>query len=213
MTAILYSFRRCPYAMRARLAIASAGISVELREVLLRDKAPQFLDTSPSATVPCLKTSDGNNGGCIVDESYDIMLWALRQNDPENLLDMPPQGLDLIAATDGPFKTALDRYKYHTRHEAHVRVAERTKASTHLNILNAQLENQEWLFGHAPKLADLSILPFVRQFAFADKTWFDTQDWPHLQRWLEHFIASPRFISIMTKYPTWQPDNPPTSFP
>ncbi|WP_299349409.1 glutathione S-transferase [uncultured Shimia sp.] len=205
---ILYSFRRCPYAIRARLAVASAGLTVELREVLLRDKAPEFLDTSPSASVPCLKS-----GQQVIDESFDIMLWALEQNDPENLLAMPSAGHDLISDTDGPFKTALDRYKYHTRYEACDRNIERSKASDHLTRLNVQLGDTIWLFGDDPRLADFAILPFVRQFAFVDKPWFDSQEWPNLHHWLEAFIDSDRFKQIMTKYPVWQADDLPTYFP
>ncbi|MDP2581114.1 glutathione S-transferase [Shimia thalassica] len=208
MTPILYSFRRCPYAMRARLGLASAGIEVELREILLRDKAPEFLQTSPSGTVPCLELHDQ-----VIDESLDVMIWALGQNDPECLLDMPDAGHDLIAATDGPFKTALDRYKYHTRYENCDRDTERAKAVEHLDLLNRQLAHDAWLFGPDPKLADLAILPFVRQFAFTDKKWFDAQDWPHLQRWLTFFITSDRFLSIMEKYPKWQSGDPVTTFP
>lgn len=208
MRPVLYSFRRCPYAMRARLAIASAGITVELREIVLREKAPAFLAASPSATVPCLVLPDR-----IIDESFDIMLWALGQNDPENLLDMPETGHTLIATTDGPFKTALDRYKYHTRYENCDRETERAKATTHLIELNAQLASSPWLFGTTPTLADLAILPFIRQFAFTDKQWFDAQDWPHLQRWLKDFITSGRFLSIMAKYPKWEEHDTPTLFP
>lgn len=204
---ILYSFRRCPYAMRARLGLASADLRVELREVVLRDKPPAFLAASPSATVPCLKAGDS-----VIDESLDIMCWALAQNDPEGLLDMPQDGHALIAATDGPFKTALDRYKYHTRYDDADREAERTKASAHLETLNAQLTGQDWLFGPTPRLADLAILPFIRQFAMTDKTWFDAQDWPDLHRWLETFLASPRFAAIMTKYPQWHEGDAPIFF-
>jgi len=205
---ILYSFRRCPYAMRARLAIASAGIAVNLREVVLRDKPAAFLATSPSATVPCLAASDR-----VIDESLDIMLWALAQNDPEGLLDMPDAGHALISDTDGPFKTALDRYKYHTRYVDADLEAERTKASGHLDSLNARLAGQDWLFGPTPRLADLAILPFVRQFAMTDKPWFDAQDWPDLHRWLEAFLGSERLAAIMVKYPQWQETDAPTLFP
>lgn len=205
---ILYSFRRCPYAMRARLGLASAEIAVDLREVVLRDKPAAFLKTSPSGTVPCLKT-----GETVIDESLDIMLWALAKNDPEALLDMPDEGHTLIAATDSSFKTALDRYKYHTRYDDADREEERAKAASHLERLNTHLAGQDWLFGPTPRLADLAILPFIRQFAMTDKTWFDAQDWPNLQRWLETFLASPRFAVIMTKYPQWHEGDAPTRFP
>ncbi|MBU2487130.1 MAG: glutathione S-transferase N-terminal domain-containing protein, partial [Alphaproteobacteria bacterium] len=111
MKPVLYSFRRCPYAMRARLAVASAGVEVELREILLRDKPAAFLAASPSATVPCLVTDSG-----VIDESLDVMLWALTQNDPEGWLQMPEAGHDWITRADGPFKQALDRTKYANRY-------------------------------------------------------------------------------------------------
>ena len=120
---VLYSFRRCPYAMRARLALASAGQGVALREVVLRDKPRAFLDTSPTATVPCLSGPDG-----VIDESLDIMLWALGRHDPESLLDMPENGFALIETCDGPFKAALDRYKYASRFDDADPNAERTLA-------------------------------------------------------------------------------------
>jgi len=207
MSPILYSFRRCPYAMRARLALTSAQICVELREILLRDKAPEFLAISPSATVPCLQVGD-----LIVDESLDIMTWALSQADPEGLLDMPDVGHDIIKNFDGPFKTGLDRYKYHTRYQGAVREDERAAAAAHLWKIDARLNGQAWLFGETPRLADLAVLPFVRQFAFVDKAWFDAQSWGHVQAWLETFLASDRFGQIMTKYPKWVLGDAPESF-
>lgn len=194
--------------MRARLAIASAGLAVDLREIVLRDKAPEFLEVSHSATVPCLVTE-----GQVIDESYDIMLWALRENDPEGLLGMPEAGHALIATTDGPFKTALDRYKYHTRYENCDREVERAKASAHLGALDEQLAGKDWLFGDRATLADFAILPFIRQFANTDRAWFDAQNWPNLQRWLERFITSDRFQAIMGKYPKWEAGDAPTRFP
>lgn len=208
MTPIFYSFRRCPYAMRARLAIAASGQQVELREVLLRDKAPEFLATSPSGTVPCLKQGD-----LVIDESLDIMLWALRQRDPEHLLDMPEVGFALVAEADGPFKQALDRTKYASRHPDCDPDEERAKAHAFLHRLDRQLAGQGCLFGADLRLADLAILPFVRQFAFVDKARFDAEDWPHLARWLENFLQSQRFLGIMPKFSIWQAGDPPVIFP
>ena len=195
---ILYSFRRCPYAMRARLAVAYAGIACELREVLLRDKAPAFLEASPSATVPCLV--DGED---ILDESLDIMIWALGQNDPEGWLDMPDKGHELIRVADGEFKTALDRYKYASRHAEAPEIA-RAKGARFLVQLNEMLAGNEYLFGDHPSLADMAILPFVRQFAHVDLDWFEAEPWPDLARWLADFKASGQFRGIMEKYPKWQ---------
>ena len=194
--------------MRARLALASAAVQVELREILLRDKAPEFLQTSPSGTVPCLKTEDR-----VIDESRDIMIWALQINDPEGWLAMPDEGNALIDEIEGPFKTALDRYKYSTRYNDADKQAERETASGYLRDLDERLSSQDWLFGEKPTLADMAILPFVRQFAMADKAWFDAQPWPHLSRWLEAFLASERLSEVMPKYPVWQAGDTATLFP
>ncbi|SHG93842.1 glutathione S-transferase [Cognatishimia maritima] len=207
MTPILYSFRRCPYAMRARLAIAASGQRVELREIVLRDKAPEFLESSPNATVPCLKA-----GEVVIDESLDVMKWALDLSDPEGWLRMPEAGHDLIAEADGPFKQALDRTKYATRYPDEDPEEQRAKAHAFLHRLDAQLI-AAFLFGDSPTLADMAILPFVRQFAFIDKVRFDAEDWPNLSRWLEGFLASDRFQSIMAKYPKWEAGDAPVYFP
>jgi len=207
MTPILYSFRRCPYAIRARLAVAASGQQVELREIFLRDKAPAFLATSPSATVPCLQDAEA-----VIDESLDVMKWALAKSDPEDWLDMPAAGHDLIAEADGPFKQALDRTKYASRYPDADPEDQRAQAHAFLHKLNNQLTTP-FLFGETATLADMAILPFVRQFAFIDKARFDAQDWPNLSRWLEAFLVSDRFQSIMTKYPKWEEGDVPTYFP
>ncbi|WP_432448600.1 glutathione S-transferase [Aliiroseovarius marinus] len=207
MTPILYSFRRCPYAIRARLAIASAGVTVELREILLRDKAPAFLDASPSATVPCLVTDDG-----VVDESFDIMRWALEQSDPEGLLDMAEAGFDLIERFDGPFKSALDLTKYAVRHPGSDPEQTRAEAMAILAELEGQLSSG-WLFGSRPSLADLAILPFVRQFAMIKKPRFDAEATPRVSAWLETFLASDRLASVMQKRAPWVEGDAPVFFP
>jgi glutathione S-transferase len=204
---IFWTFRRCPYAMRARLALQSAGVQVALREILLKDKPPAFLETSPSATVPALRNGEG-----VIDESLDIMIWALKQNDPEHLLDMPEKGWLLIEQTDGPFKAALDHTKYAVRYPDLDASVEREKAAAFLIDLNALLDGQPWLFGANPTLADLAILPFARQFANTDRAWFDAQDWPDLIGWLNRFTDSDRFAGIMTKYPPWKEGDAPTMF-
>lgn len=210
---VLYSFRRCPYAMRARLAIVSSGQSCQLREIILRDKAPEFLATSPSATVPALQNVDGE----VIDESLDIMLWALSQNDPESWLGTSKNARDdmlvLIEECDGDFKTSLDRYKYTTRYDDADGQTERTKAGGFLQKLDARLATSAYLFGKQITLGDMAIAPFVRQFSNVDRDWFDAQDWPHLLGWLNDFLNSDRFSSIMTKYPKWVADDPVTIFP
>ena len=199
---VLYSFRRCPYAMRARLALASAGITVELREILLRDKPAALLAASPKGTVPVLVLP-----GRVIDESYDIMLWALNVADPEGWLN----GRDdaFIETLDGPFKAALDRYKYG---KDDVESA-RAEAAGILAGLNDTLDAQPYLSGAQLGLADMASLTFIRQFANVDRAWFDAQPWLALRIWLENFLASPRFAAIMRKYPAWQSKDALTLFP
>jgi glutathione S-transferase len=197
MTPILYSFRRCPYAIRARLAINAAGVTVETREILLRAKPAAFLAASPLGTVPCLLTDKG-----VVDESLDIMLWALRQNDPEGWLEMPDVGRDWITRCDGPFKAALDQVKYASRFEVDVVEAARATAVTFLDDLEATLD--DCVFARA-RLVDYALLPFVRQFALVDKVWFDALPLPRLQAWLARFLASARFEAVMEKRVVWAP--------
>lgn len=199
--------------MRGRLAIASARFEVELREVLLRDKPESMLAASPKGTVPVLILPDET----VVDESLDVMLHVLGQHDPEQLLTPTEVSLDdmlaLIAQSDGPFKTALDRYKYANRYEDVDTNEQRKTASAFLNKLDKRLTvNEGFLFGKRLSLADLAILPFVRQFANVDRTWFDAQDWPALRLALESFITSDRFLAIMDKYPQWHPGDAATPF-
>lgn len=210
---ILYSFRRCPYAIRARLALAACGPQVELREVFLRDKAPEFLATSPSATVPCMRLPDGT----VIDESLDIMIWATARHDPEGLR-RPDTGsyeeiLALVERCEDDFKPHLDRYKYASRYEDVDGTTERARASIYLRELEALLQGRAFLFGPRRSFADIGIAPFVRQFAHVDLDWFTAQDWPNLIRWLEAFKASEAFKSVMTKYPKWQAGDPVTLFP
>ena len=205
-TPILYSFRRCPYAIRARLAIYSAGIELELREILLRDKAPKFLEVSKSKTVPCLQTND-----CILDESLEIMIWALKINDPNNWLRETNKSREFIETCDGPFKNALDRTKYPNRYPDESAVENRMLASNFLDFIESQLN--PCLFGENLNLADIAILPFVRQFAHIDFDWFLSQPWPKTAGWLENFKTSEMFNSVMKKYSKWEENDPVTLFP
>jgi len=197
--------------MRARLAVHASGQKVALREILLRDKAPEFLAASPKGTVPVLVDQ-----GRVVEQSLDVMHWALARADPENWRAMPAEGSALVERADGPFKTSLDRYKYASRFDAEegdvARDEARDTAGEFLRDLNAQLSDNIWLFGDHARLADMAILPFVRQFAHVDRSWFWAQDWPDLIGWLDRFLASDRFAAIMTKYPKWQAGDPPTQF-
>lgn len=206
---ILYSFRRCPYAMRARLAIRASGQEVELREIVLRDKAPEFLAASPKGTVPVLVPPDGT----VIEESREIMDWALDLADPDHLATSDPALLTLVERADSEFKSHLDRYKYAVRYDGVDPVEERTKASIFLHDLDALLGQNRYLGGATQAQVDLAIAPFVRQFANVDRAWFDAQDWPHLLRWLQDFLDSAAFAAIMTKYPKWQAGDPVTLFP
>ena len=212
--AVLYSFRRCPYAMRARLAIANSHIPVELREVVLRDKPQQLIDISPKATVPVLLLPDNT----VIDESLDIMSWALKQNDPAhwfNSLSNEQKTLSqkLIANNDGDFKYYLDRYKYADRYPEHTQQHYRQQAEIFLVLLEQQLHQNSYLICNRITLADMAILPFIRQFAFADKVWFNQNSYPYIQAWLAEFIESELFQSIMTKYSAWKIGDEVTLFP
>lgn len=206
---IFYSFRRCPYAMRARMAISVSGIAVRLREVVLADKPDDMLAASPKGTVPVVVLPEGG----VIDESLDIMHWALALNDPEAWLDGPGDTAALIAENDGPFKHHLDRYKYPDRYEGAVAETHRAAGLDTLTRWNARLAETDNLLSDAPRLADYAIVPFVRQFANTDRNWFDAAPLPHLQHWLSRHLASDRFTSVMSKYPAWKTTETETPFP
>lgn len=207
---VLYSFRRCPYAMRARLAMAVSGEPHELREVVLKNKPAEMLAASPKGTVPVLVLP----GGEVIDESLDVMLWALRRNDPEGWIASPQSSLDdmlgLVAGNDGAFKRSLDRYKYPNRYpeesagdaEAFAQL-QRGLGAAWLLKLDGMLAGG-WLFGTHASLADMALLPFVRQFAHTDAAWFAAQPWPQLQAWLARFEASALYEDVMGKHAPWQ---------
>ena len=202
---ILYSFRRCPYAMRARLALVHAGLACELREINLRAKPQALLEASPKGTVPVLVLQDGT----VIEQSLDIMLHALHGNDPDGWL-APTQGtreemLALIGRNDGFFKQALDRCKYPERYSAEEVNQAQTDAITWLSALDEQLADTGYLFGLNPSLADMALRPFVRQFARIDEAQWTEQPWPHLQDWLQRWIDSALFAEVMETYPGWVP--------
>lgn len=212
---ILYSFRRCPYAMRARMAIANAEIDCRLREVVLRDKPSEMLDTSPKGTVPVIVDHDGT----VIEESLDVMAWALAKHDTGNWL-APELGtradMDaLVAECDGPFKSALDRYKYPNRYEGegNVRDEQRTLGLEFLEKLDAQLEGRAHLFGDQISYADIAIFPFIRQFANTDRAWFDALELPRLQAWLTYHLESDLFKRVMPKFAQWKTGDEEPVFP
>ncbi len=203
---VLYSFRRCPYAIRARLALAQSGVAVALHEVSLRQKPAAMLAVSPKGTVPVLCLP----GGRVLAESLDIMRWALQQHDPQAWLQATDAERDaqLLAANDGPFKHWLDRYKYRVRHPGETAAHCQAQAD---HALLAPLERalaesaragSPWLSARAlPGLADAAIFPFVRQFAGVDAAWFAQSPRPHTQAWLAHWLASGLFALVMR--PGW----------
>jgi glutathione S-transferase len=201
---ILYSFRRCPYAMRARLALAISGQACELREVVLKTKPAELLEASAKASVPVLVLPSGE----VIDQSLDIMRWALRLNDPAQWLSAQPEQAAhvqaLIDDCEQTFKQHLDRYKYPNRYDGAVALQHRAAAADWLTQLAQQLSAEGWLLGPAASLADMAIAPFVRQFAQTDPHWFEQQDWPTLQTWLKRIVSSGLFESVMHKYPAWE---------
>ncbi|MCT2398739.1 glutathione S-transferase [Novosphingobium mangrovi (ex Huang et al. 2023)] len=202
---VLYSFRRCPYAMRARLALAISGTRCELREVQLSAKPRSMLDASPKGTVPVLVLPDGE----VIDESLDIMRRALARRDPEDWLAR--EDAALIAENDGPFKRDLDRYKYPERHGSEP-LAHRESAMAFLRRLDARLADTGQLCGPVRGLTDAAIMPFVRQFAAVDRLWFDAQPLPHLGTWLAGHLSSGLFGAIMIRVTPWSPGDPPIAF-
>lgn len=215
---VLYSFRRCPYAIRARLALLASGQACELREVVLKNKPPALLAASPKGTVPVLVLPDGT----VIDQSLDIMQWALRRHDPMGWLGPEGTGssdaLALIAECDGDFKVQLDRYKYPHRHTPDVALPDpaltdeaptaRTRAAAFLLRLEQRLEANRHLTGPRASLADAALMPFVRQFAGVDPAWFAAQPWPRLQAWLAGWVDSPLFAVAMHRYAAWTDGQP-----
>ncbi|MGD9809865.1 MAG: glutathione S-transferase [Sphingobium sp.] len=202
---VLYSFRRCPYAMRARLALAVSGTGCELREVKLSAKPEAMLAASPKGTVPVLVVPEGK----VIDESLDIMRWALARRDPEGWLAR--EDAALISANDGPFKHDLDRYKYPERHHADA-LTHRDSGLAFLREIDGRLADTGQLCGPLRGLTDAAIMPFIRQFAGVDREWFDTQPLPHLKAWLAGHLASSLFDAVMMRVMPWSPGDPPVAF-
>jgi len=209
---VLYSFRRCPYAMRARMALLAAGIRCEIREVALAQKPQSMLDVSPKGTVPVLVLP-----GSVIEQSLDIMLWALRQHDPHSWLPQDSQALsaqlDLISQCDHGFKQHLDRYKYPQRYQLSDGIADREAGGVFLQQLNDRLSQALFLSGQRWGLADAAIAPFVRQFAHTDPDWFSAQTWAKLQQWLTAFENAEIYQQCMHKYKVWYPGHKPLAFP
>ena len=191
----LYSFRRCPYAMRARMALRYSGVPVEIVEVSLKAKPAAMLAISPKGTVPVLDAA-----GRVIDESLEIMRWALAQNDPDNwLLGGDSRIAELIEANDQAFKLHLNRYKYAERYPEQPMAVYRAEGALFLQQLDELLEGRDYLLSDHPCLADIALLPFVRQFAHVDREWFAQTPYVRLQAWLQGFLESELFTAIMKK--------------
>jgi glutathione S-transferase len=202
---ILYSFRRCPYAIRARLTLRYAGIQCVLREVILRSKPPELIECSAKGTVPVLVLGDGE----VIDESLDIMLWALAQSDPDGWLDVDmPAAIQLIKRNDSEFKFAIDHYKYPDRYsDSGPNIGSdqcRADGENFLADLDDDLQRTAYLCGDRLSIVDVAVLPFVRQFAYVDIVWFQQTRLSAVKRWLGLFLDSALFASVMVKYPAWQ---------
>ena len=206
---ILYSFRRCPYAMRARMALVASGAVVELREVLLKAKPPELVAASPKATVPVLVLSDGR----VVEESLDVMQWALVQSDPLGWLEGNALDSDWISECDSDFKHWLDRYKYAERYPEHTADQYRNNAEVFIQKLEDRLSVSDWMGGEAAHAVDVALFPFIRQFAGVDPSWWQSAPYPSVRRWLENWLNSALFSAIMAKYPRWESGRAGERFP
>ncbi len=204
---ILYTFRRCPYAIRARLTLYYSGVTVRIREVELKNKPQGLIEASPKGTVPVLILEDGS----IIDESLDIMDWALLQSDPKGWHE--PKNLSaakkLIQINDYEFKPLLDNYKYPQSSAKQDPVYYLEKLKPYLQMLNQRLINSEFFFGKQINIADIALFPFIRQFAMVDKAWFDQSPYPSLQNWLNYFLDSDLFQAVMKKYQPWDGNQEP----
>ncbi|MCF5703314.1 glutathione S-transferase [Pseudomonas syringae] len=191
----LYSFRRCPYAMRARMALRYSGVPVDIVEVSLKAKPAEMLAISPKGTVPVLDA-----GGRVIDESLEIMHWALAQNDPQDWLMAGDSRIaELIDVNDQGFKVQLNRYKYAERYPEQPMEFYRAEGAVYLQRLEGLLQDRDYLLADHPSLADIALLPFVRQFAHVDREWFAQTPYVRLQAWLQRFLESDLFTSIMKK--------------
>ena len=197
---ILYTFRRCPYAIRARMALAYSDITIEIKEIFLQNRPQELFDISPKGTVPVLCL----NNSKIIDESLDIMQWSLTQNDPDSwIIPNLDIQLKLIKENDSEFKYWLDRYKYYDRYPEHDKNYYREKCGEYISKLNIMLKDSAYLYSNKISIADVAIFPFIRQCANVDTDWF-TGTFPQTNNWLTLLIKSNLFLSIMHKYPEYQ---------
>jgi glutathione S-transferase len=201
--------------MRARLGILFAVLEVELREIVLKNKPPQMLAISPKGTVPVLELVEDDNGKWpVIEESREILEWALQQNDPQGLLNVDlTRANALMERNDTEFKHWLDRYKYADRHPELSQLEYLQKGEVFLQELENLLASSRYLLGGTISIADIGILPFVRQFAHVDRETFYNLPYPNLQQWLREWLEHPTFKQVMVKYQPWQEGDEPVRFP
>ena len=204
--AILWSFRRCPYAMRGRMGLKVSGLDYEHREIILRDKPQEMLEASPKGTVPVFVKEDGG----VIEESLDLLNWALSQNDPLGWLGCDIKAANaLVEANDTTFKNHLDRYKYASRYNDDAKrgdtdLTHRLQAEKHIKDLETLLADSPYLLGKKQSIADIAIFPFMRQFSNVDPEWWAEAPYPKTRDWLKRHIESDLFKSTMTKFPLWK---------
>jgi glutathione S-transferase len=201
---ILYSLRRCPYAMRARFGLLQAKQTVMLRDIVMKNIPPEMLAASPKGTVPVLVLDDL----AVIDESINIMLWALNQSDPNNLLfreqpNVLPDMLALIDRNDNEFVESLEKYKVAARYHDTTEVHYREQCELFIYHLEHCLAEHDFLLGEHPSLADYALLPFIRQFSRVDRKWYLQAPYPNIQRWLNTHYENPLYSKAMKKYPQW----------
>ncbi|MGS0676366.1 glutathione S-transferase [Shewanella sp. 0m-4] len=201
---VLYSLRNCPYAMRARLAIYASRQQVELRDLVLSNKPLELLQASPKGTVPVLVQADGK----VIEQSLEVMLWALTLSDPDDHLDnADPQALDemlaLITVFDTEFKVCLEKYRCSKRYHEASLIEDREACETYLKGLEQRLTQHKYLISDSPSLVDLALLPFIRQFARVERQWYRQSPYPNLRDWLNSYLQSRMFSKVMTQHPLW----------
>lgn len=201
---ILYSLRNCPYAMRARIAIFKAKQTVLLRDVVLSNKPKEMIAESPKGTVPVLVLTNK----MVLEESLEIMLWALNETDPNDLLHKNDptaveQMLEIIQLFDDEFKESLEQYKCAKRYKENNIEQCREKCEQYLQQLEQRLANTQYLMSNKESLVDIALVPFIRQFARVERQWYLQSPYPNVRQWLNNYLQSPMFTKVMAKYPLW----------
>lgn len=208
---ILYSLRNCPYAMRARIGIYKAQLKIDLREVNLKQKPADMLAVSAKGTVPILVLDNAPHPPIVIDESLDVMLWALTQNDPDDLLhsfdkSALPKMLDLIRIFDDEFKTCLNAYKAASRYREDNVIECRQSCEVFIQGLETRLSDSAFLMSAQESLVDIALMPFIRQFAKVERQWYLQAPYPRVREWLNFYLQSVMFTRVMAKFDFWVGD-------